>query len=55
MNEMIKDMALTLLEDAQDIVNSIDLENRKEDICEQLDEINHLIEKAKTGTAKIKI
>lgn len=53
MNEMIKGMSLALLEEAQEIANSIDLEDRKEDVCEQLDEITSLIEKVKTGISKI--
>lgn len=53
MNEVIKETSFVLLEKAQEIANNIDLDSNGEDICEQLDEINILIEKAKTGISKI--
>lgn len=53
MNEMIKEMSLTLLEEAQDIANNIDLDGNGEEICNQLDEVNNLINKAKAGISKI--
>lgn len=53
MNEMLKEISLTLLEEAQDIASNIDLDGNGEEICNQLDEINRLIEKAKTGISKI--
>lgn len=53
MNEAIKEMSLSLLEEAQEIANNIDLDSNGEDICQQLDEITHLIEKAKTGISNI--
>lgn len=51
--EMIKGMSISLLEEVQEIARYIDLDHRKQDTYDSLEEIVQLLEKVKVGILKI--
>lgn len=54
MNEMIKGRALSLLDEALEIAENIDIDDDGKATVEQINELQQLLNKIKTGVSKIK-